>query len=151
MGIGFMMLLPFVFWIFIVMLIIAVSSSGKTRRNVQSRQRTTAQRYQPSLRKNTGRVASARPQMEKGLFDMKLGREKPRKEKSFSLSDMLNKTGFDRYEAKGRKKDFVNGYDRTINVKKAQYMQFSHTYDGHEPWDDCLPKEKDPWDKDFYI
>lgn len=150
MGIGFMMLLPFVFWIFIVMLIIAVSSSGKSRRSAQQGQRPTAQRY-PSARKNTGRVASVRPQMEKGLFDMKLGREKQGKEKSFSLSDMLNKTGFDRYEAKGRKKDFVDGYDRTINVKKAQHMQYSHTYDGHEPWDDCLPKEKDPWDKDFYV
>ena len=150
MGIGFVMLLPFVFWIFIVMLIVAVSSSGRSRRSAQQRRRPTAQRY-PSARKNTGRVASARPQMEKSLFDMKPGREKPGKEKRFSLSDMLSKTGFDRYEAKGREKDFVNGYDRTINVKKAQYMQFSHTYDGHEPWDDCLPKEKDPWDKDFYV
>ena len=149
MGIGFVMLLPFVFWIFIVMLIIAVSSSGKSRRNVQTRQRTTAQRY-PSARKNTGRVASTRPQMEKGLFDMKLDREKPKQKKSFSLFDVLTKTGFDKYDAKGRRKDFVDGYDRTINVKRARHMQYSHTYDGHEPWDDCLPKEKDPWDKDFY-
>lgn len=36
------------------------------------------------------------------------------------------------------------------NIKKGENMRFSHIYDGHEPWDDCIPPEKDPWDKDFY-
>ena len=35
-------------------------------------------------------------------------------------------------------------------VKRGENMRFSHIYDGHEPWDKCIPPEKDPWDKDFY-
>ena len=55
-----------------------------------------------------------------------------------------------------RKKDFVSGYDRKLKTDRvsqhrAQRRQYSHTYDGHEPWDKCMPKEKDPWDKDFYV
>lgn len=38
----------------------------------------------------------------------------------------------------------------THKVKRGENMHFSHIYDGHEPWDKCIPPEKDPWDKDFY-
>lgn len=38
----------------------------------------------------------------------------------------------------------------THKVKSGENMRFSSTYDGHEPWDKCIPPEKDPWDKDFY-
>ena len=38
----------------------------------------------------------------------------------------------------------------THKVKRGENMRFSHVYDGHEPWDKCIPPEKDPWDKDFY-
>lgn len=38
----------------------------------------------------------------------------------------------------------------THKVKRGENMRFSHIYDGHEPWDKCIPPEKDPWDKDFY-
>ena len=38
----------------------------------------------------------------------------------------------------------------THKAKRGENMRFSHIYDGHEPWDKCIPPEKDPWDKDFY-
>ena len=147
MGIGFMVLIPFLFWLFIVMLIIAVSKSGaKSRRPGRAR---APQRMATSRKPaQNGRVSSVRPKMQEGLFDMSLGKDSTSKKK-MSLGSFRN-TGFDKYETKGRRKDLVTGYDRTVNVKRAANMQFSHTYDGHEPWDKCLPKEKDPWDKDFY-
>ena len=148
MGIGFMFILPVIFWIFIVCLIVAVSKSG-SRYSRPAGSSATQRHMQNTARKPAGRVSSERPKMQEGLFDMKLD-DNRKSHKGFSLGDFLGKSGFDRYETKGQKKDFVNGYDRTVNVKKAKHMQFTHTYDGHEPWDDCLPKEKDPWDKDFY-
>ncbi|MEG2192375.1 MAG: hypothetical protein RRX95_03750 [Oscillospiraceae bacterium] len=33
--------------------------------------------------------------------------------------------------------------------KKSQIKQYSHTFNGSEPWDKSIPKEKDPWDKNF--
>lgn len=102
-------------------------------------------------------------------------RKKPQaKDQVFTSLDPLNKlkervysrkanasffnSDFDDYSsvsAKGPKADYVSGYDRNYadGSSARRYnlgMQYSHTYDGHEPWDDCLPKEKDPWDKDFY-
>lgn len=63
---------------------------------------------------------------------------------------------YSRVSAKAPGTDYISGYDRNYSPGSAGFresarMQYSHTYDGHEPWDDCLPKEKDPWDKDFYI
>ena len=101
-----------------------------------------------------GRVSAQRPQMEKGLFDMDLNRKSPQKDKKTVSFGPLRNTGYDKYEVKGRRKDLVTGYnkklkDSPIQMRRAQGMQYSHTYDGHEPWDKCLPKEKDPWDPDF--
>ena len=143
MNFAFVFLLPVVFWLFIVMLIIAVS---KPRRRPQSR--TSRGRTVQSSRSFT------RPQMQKGLFDMNLGKGAEKRQKSGDFG-MFRNTEFDDYSAKGRKKDFVTGYDKKLakggkRAKRAAGMQYSHTYDGHEPWDKCLPKEKDPWDKDFY-
>ena len=92
--------------------------------------------------------------MQKGLFDMKLGKGTEKKQKSGDFG-MFRSTDFDDYSAMGRKKDFVSGYDKKFarggrRTQRAAGMQYSHTYNGHEPWDKCLPKEKDPWDKDFY-
>ena len=143
MSFGFVFLLPIVFWLFIVMLIIRVSKP----------------RSRPQARSNRGRVRQparsfSRPQMQKGLFDMNLGKGAEKRQKSGDFG-MFRNTEFDDYSAKGRKKDFVSGYDKKLakggkRTKRAAGMQYSHTYDGHEPWDKCLPKEKDPWDKDFY-
>ena len=142
MNFAFVFLLPVVFWLFIVMLIIAVSKPRRRPRSRTSRGRTVQ-----SSRSFT------RPQMQKGLFDMDQGR-KNEKKKEFSFGS-LRKGGYDDNSAKGRKKDFVSGYDKRLKEdgyrqKRAANMQYSHTYEGHEPWDKCLPKEKDPWDKDFY-
>ena len=89
--------------------------------------------------------------MREGLFDMKLGKTPQKKEKQ----GIFTNTGFDDYSVLGRKKDYVTGYDKKYakaNMWSGQSAakQYSHTYDGHEPWDKCMPKEKDPWDKDFY-
>ena len=62
MNFAFVFLLPIVFWLFIVMLIIAVS---KPRRRPQSR--TSLGRTVQSSR------SFSRPQMQKGLFDMETG------------------------------------------------------------------------------
>ena len=161
MNIGFVVLLPIIFWIFILMLIIAVSKPK--RRPMQSRGGDSpTQRYLSGTQsrggcsrpKQTIKTTSARPQMQKGLFDMKLSKDTEKKQRSGDFG-MFRNTEFDDYSAKGRKKDFVSGYDKKLakggkRAKRAASMQYSHTYDGHEPWDKCLPKEKDPWDKDFY-
>ena len=152
MSIGFVVLLPILFWIFILMLIIAVSKP----------KRRPAQRYQSGAHSRGGysrptqtvKTTSARPQMQKGLFDMNLGKGAEERQKSGDFG-MFRNTEFDDYSAKGRKKDFVTGYDKKLakggkRAKRAAGMQYSPTYDGHEPWDKCLTKEKDPWDKDFY-
>ena len=73
--------------------------------------------------------------------------------KSFHNSDYDN---YEKHRARGRSKDYTTGYDKRYSkggtgYRQSKSMQYSHTYDGHEPWDDCLPKEKDPWDKDFYV
>lgn len=75
-------------------------------------------------------------------------------QQKYDLHRSFKNTEFDTYRAKGLKKDFVSGYDKkysdgTVRHYHSENMQYSHTYDGHEPWDSCLPKEKDPWDKDF--
>ena len=152
MSIGFVVLLPILFWIFILMLIIAVSKPK--RRPTQRYQSGTQNRGGYSRPTQTVKTTSARPQMQKGLFDMNLGKGAEKRQKSGDFG-MFRNTEFDDYSAKGRKKDFVSGYDKKLakggkRAKRAAGMQYSHTYDGHEPWDKCLPKEKDPWDKDFY-
>ena len=139
MNLSFLVLLPVVFWFFIVMLVIAVS---------KPKHRPT-QHY-------SGRLAEKptfnRPKMREGLFDIKLGKSAQKKEKQ----GIFTNTGFDDYSVIGRKKDYVSGYDKkyaksnSVWVRQSTAKQYSHTYDGHEPWDKCLPKEKDPWDKDFY-
>ena len=140
MNLSFLVLLPVVFWFFIVMLVIAVS---------KPKHRPT-QRY-------SGRLAEKptfnRPKMREGLFDIKLGKSTQKKEKQ----GIFTNTGFDDYSVIGRKKDYVSGYDKkyakssSVWARQSTAKQYSHTYDGHEPWDKCLPKEKDPWGKDFYV
>ena len=147
MGIGFLMIVPVLFWLFIVMLIIAVSKP-KRRPQQNYRKDSAPQRYQ-----HTARKSFDRPKMQEGLFDIKLGKSGGKK--ADKKNTMFGNTGFDDYSAIGRKKDYVTGYDKKYSKdnmwsRHSSAMQYSHTYDGHEPWDDCLPKEKDPWDKDFY-
>ncbi len=147
MGIGFLMIVPVLFWLFIVMLIIAVSKP-KRRPQRNYRKDSATQRYRQTTRKNF-----ERPKMQEGLFDIKLGKSVGRKAEK--KNTIFSNTGFDDYSAIGRKKDYVTGYDKNYSKENmwsrhSTAMQYSHTYDGHEPWDECLPKEKDPWDKDFY-
>lgn len=71
--------------------------------------------------------------------------------KSFFNSDFDTYTSYSERQSTAK---YVSGYDKDYlrggaNFKNSLKMQYSHTYDGHEPWDDCLPKEKDPWDKNF--
>ena len=147
----FVALFPFIVWI-IGIAAIVLSVMGNFKKSPGHR---AQQAKKVTVNRKTGRIEAVRPQMEKGLFDMDLGRRKPAGEKKLSVGGLFRNTGFDRYVAKGRRKDFVDGYDRRLSeggiaARRAAGMQFSHTYDGHEPWDKCLPKEKDPWDPDFY-
>ena len=154
MNLSFLVLLPVVFWFFIVMLVIAVSKPRR-RSSSTSRGGLGSQRH---LSGTSGRFTSRessksfeRPKMREGLFDIKLGKSTQKKEKQ----GIFTNTGFDDYSVIGRKKDFVSGYDKkyakgSVWMRQSTAKQYSHTYDGHEPWDKCLPKEKDPWDKDFY-
>ena len=149
MGIGFLMIVPVLFWLFIVMLIIAVS---KPKRRPQQNYRKDSG-YGQSGTKRTVRKSFDRPKMQEGLFDIKLG--KSGSKKADKKNTIFGNTDFDDYSVIGRKKDYVSGYDEkyakeNMWSRRSTAMQYSHTYDGHEPWDDCLPKEKDPWDKDFY-
>ena len=70
MGIGFLMIVPVLFWLFIVMLIIAVSKP-KRRPQQNYRKDSAPQRYQ-----HTARKSFERPKMQEGLFDIKLGKTK---------------------------------------------------------------------------
>lgn len=158
----FIVFIPVIFWVAIVSIIVSVSKSGRrVQRPTQMRttRNTSTQRYVGggssfSKPKPTIKTNSERPKMKEGLFDMSLGKVDDKKKKS-SIGKSFRNTDFDVYEAKGRLKDLVSGYDKElktskVKMKRASHMQYSHTYDGHEPWDDCLPKEKDPWDPDFY-
>lgn len=143
-------------------------------RNTSARRRTI-QRH-ASVRtgaqnRSAGFVQTSRPSANGRSYN----RKKPRaKDQVFTSLDPLHRlkeriysrkahasffnSDFDDYSsvsAKGPKTDYVSGYNRNYADGSAAHrynlgMQYSHTYDGHEPWDDCLPKEKDPWDKDFY-
>lgn len=76
------------------------------------------------------------------------------------LLSSFGNSDFDDYskgkkQSDGHAKKTSAGYSRSMannedKMHRASHMQYSHTYDGHEPWDDCMPKEKDPWDEDFY-
>ena len=143
-------LFPLIIWRFIVLVIInALKGNFKKSPGHRARQSRTASNRSFTKQQPSVKMSYERPKMQQGLFDMDIsGGRRKRKSKS-TAGD------FDRYEAKGRMKDFVSGYDRTlkndkVKMRRARGMQYSHTYDGHEPWDKCLPKEKDPWDKDFY-
>ena len=152
MSIGFLTLVPIIFWLFIMMLVVAVAKPS--RRPTQTGR--TNQRYSAST---TGRVTPRRntelsfdrPKMQEGLFEVKLPKSSAKKKDGGFFSN----TGYDDYSTIGRKKDYVSGYDKkyakgSVWARQSTAKQYSHTYDGHEPWDKCLPKEKDPWDKDFY-
>ena len=151
-------LFPVFIWRFVILVIInAVKGNFKNspgHRAVQSRTASAGRSF--TKQRPTVKMSYERPQMQKGLFDMDLSKGKTaRKEKTLSGGGMFSNTDFEDWSAKGRKKDFVSGYDRKLQTnrasqRRARGMQYSHTYDGHEPWDKCLPKEKDPWDKDFY-
>lgn len=126
--------LPVFLWIFIFELIVSVGRSRRGR--MSGRSAKSAQRGREPRQ-------FSRPKVQEGLFEMKVGNKA---EKTADLGE---------YSPKGRKKDFVSGYDKKYafdrhSKRRAAEKQYSHTYDGHEPWDKCLPKEKDPWDKDFY-
>ena len=151
MGIGFMLIVPVLFWMFVVMLIIAVAKP-KHRPTQTGRGSSVAQNYGRVASRQSTKTNFDRPKMREGLFEMKLGKSE---EKNKSTSFFSN-TGFDDYSVLSRKKDYVTGYDKKyakggIWARQSKAKQYSHTYDGHEPWDKCIPKEKDPWDKDFYV
>ena len=150
---------PFLVWaIGIGAIMLAVKGNFKraNRRSANSVPRHSRQTGRSfSKPQPTVRMSARRPQVEKGLLDMDLSREKKTKEKKGISFGSFRNTGYDTYETKGRRKDLVTGYNRKIKgsrqrMRRARGMQYSHTYDGHEPWDKCLPKEKDPWDPDFY-
>lgn len=152
MNIGLFIVIPVVFWLFIVVLIIAVSKPR--RRASQNMGSDSAGRKYPQTRAKHGRSdrkGFERPKMQEGLFDMKLGKSGANKQKQTIFSN----TGYDDYSSLSRKKDYTGDYDKKYS-KDSRYSrqsaarQYSHTYNGHEPWDKCIPKEKDPWDKDFY-
>ena len=156
MGIGFMVIVPVLFWLFIVMLIIAISKP-KHRSTQMGRGSSATQRYPGNISDRvaphpSGKTNFDRPKMREGLFEMKLGKSEEKKKSTSFFSN----TDFDDYSVLSRKKDYVTGYDKKyakggVWARQSKAKQYSHTYDGHEPWDKCIPKEKDPWDKDFYV
>lgn len=164
----------FVFYAFKRAIKNAVGSSVTSNRTSSARrqniQRPVGARTGVQNR-TTGFVQASSPSVNRRTYN----RKKPRvKDQVFTSLDPLHRlkeriysrkanasffnSDFDDYSsvsAKGPKADYVSGYDRNYadGSSARRYnlgMQYSHTYDGHEPWDDCLPKEKDPWDKDFY-
>lgn len=166
----FLILAPLLVWgVGILGVIRSVSANFRNSPGHRAQQNRPAQGRSPQGYGNMGRaqpspyltkqqptvkMSAQRPQMQKGLFDMDTNKGRGKTDKS-PVSGMFRNSGYDKYETKGRRKDLVTGYDRRIQknqvtLKRARGMQYSHTYDGHEPWDKCLPKEKDPWDKDFY-
>ncbi len=137
----FFMLFPFIVWVGIVAAIV-MAINGNFRRRGRGRTVRNNGRVNPTIQLS----GEMRKPAKKTAGRNSGGVERKR----FSFGN----SGYDTYETKGRKKDFVSGYDRRVaggeNYRRAKGMQYSHTYNGHEPWDKCLPKEKDPWDKDFY-
>lgn len=157
----FMPIIMFIIWVAVIGIITTVMknviSSGARQSHPQSR------RPAPTIQTSS---APKRPQSDnpfEGTFLgslMEVPQEKPAKEKKATVSHKsFHNSDFDSYEshrAKGRGKDYTTGYNKDFSkggsdYRRSKAMQYSHTYDGHEPWDDCLPKEKDPWDKDFYV
>ena len=148
MNLLFITIVPIVFWLFMLMLIIAVAKPRRRPtqmgRNDQRYSAGTVGRVSP---RQSTKTNFDRPKMQEGLFEMKLGSPNVKKKDSGIFSN----TGYDDYSAIGRKKDYDKKYAKgSIWAKRSTAKQYSHTYDGHEPWDKCMPKEKDPWDKDFY-
>ena len=156
MNIAFFMIVPILFWLFVLMLVIAVAKP-KRRPTQTGRNQTYTQSYSTGASgsvtpRQSTKPAFNRPEMREGLFEMKLGKSEEKKKTSTFFSN----TGYDDYSVLNRKKDYVSGYDKkyskeSIWSRQSSAKQYSHTYNGHEPWDKCLPKEKDPWDKDFYV
>lgn len=129
---------PALVWLFIIIRIVSAvkKPASKGRQTTARTTRSTTGNYKP---KNA-------PKTELG------GLKK--------LASSFGNTDFDDYSKNKKHSDghagkTTSGYSRSLSkdhdkMHKASHMQYSHTYDGHEPWDDCMPKEKDPWDKDFY-
>lgn len=140
------MFFPILMWIFIVLMVVAAKSSIRHSKNQQTNIPQTPQnsRVQPLQNRNNTYSRNPSPGATKKKYGLN--------NRSFHNNDF---DSYEMYEAKGRKQDYVSGYDKKFNHNGRNYkhnaeMQYSHNYNGHEPWDDCLPKEKDPWDKDFY-
>ena len=150
-------------WVIVLVSIIsAFVKIGRAGKNVSSRRRNSAEyneAYRQLTGRNTsrnsaGRVSAASAQRNENISDANAKRAQ--KQLELGSSSSARKLGYDDYSKASRKNrtarsKTTSGYDRTyIDNSSNRRKQYSHTFDGHEPWDDCLPKEKDPWDKNFY-
>ena len=143
-----------IFYVAVIVIIITVAVSiGKARRRsrdvaraAQASPEYTRAYNQLTGRNSTGRVSAATMSRNEKISDAKV--KKIQKDLELGRSTPERKT----FAGRERRNDrTVTGYDRNfVSSRSESARQYSHTYDGHEPWDDCLPKEKDPWDKDFY-
>ena len=133
----------------------ASRSAGQNYNGNSSRQNSqaynNAYRQLTGRNSSSGRVSTQNEQRNETISDANAERI----EKQVELGSRSSK-GYDDYQKQLKKSrrqssKTTTGYDRTyIDTQSNRRRQYSHTFDGHEPWDDCLPKEKDPWDKDFY-
>ena len=156
----FMPIVMFIIWFAVISIIVTVMktviSGGARQSQPQSRRPapTVQTRREPQRRepKPLGSFETVFPETKTTATQQEESRATTL-HKSFHNSDYDN---YEKHRARGRSKDYTTGYDKRYSkggtgYRQSKSMQYSHTYDGHEPWDDCLPKEKDPWDKDFYV
>ena len=139
-----------VVFVIIISTIVAISRARRRNRNasrtIQSSPEYNRAYNQLTGKNSAGTVSTATVARNEKISEAKA--KKAQKDLEMGRSTPERKT----FAGKERRNDrTVTGYDRNfVSSRSETARQYSHTFDGHEPWDDCLPKEKDPWDKDFY-
>ncbi len=154
-------LLPRLVWLFIVTRVIRIATKNARRGKKRTTARTQQQRVQRLSNANPANSANGPAKWDTG--SRKLANQaksyKPQNPAKTELSGRgsFRDAGFDDYSSASHSQRVktTTGYNRKLAtdehaMRHSANMQYSHTYDGHEPWDKCMPKEKDPWDKDFY-
>lgn len=160
----------FIYLIFIIYVIIKAGNKNRTEQNSDKKNNInmSSRPQMTNTRAYTGRhdrsmsgtgykpsqalSRSGRSMTSRGRQTATVTRYEPKSGKAVANVEGVGKlfskknSGFDDYPARNiSKKEFGK-----IHIKNADSMTYSHIYEGHEPWDDCLPKEKDPWEKGFF-
>lgn len=137
--------IPFIVWILGVALIIGKAAAAKNAQG--ERKNNFERRYNPQTKSWESRPISYTS-----------AQNSSSSQSQYSSGDKSNGAPAYKGDAQSRfdEKNYDAGYDRRyekdtggIRYEQSRIKKLSHTFDGHEPWDKCIPKEKDPWDKDF--